>query len=104
MHVVAHVLSQGLAPVALRAHMLREGDRQRRYILDREAALVWRSWVGLVELLAAHFGRWPLVHSHFGFEAACGLRSALDHNVAADLALVVAEAVIEPLRCRQQQQ
>ena len=95
-HVVAHVLAQRAAPVALRGDVLGPGDRQRRDRLDREPALVVPGRVGLVELLAAHLGRRRLVHPHLGVEAARRLRRPLHHEVAADLVEVVAQAVGEP--------
>ena len=49
-HVVAHVLAQRGAPVALRGDVLGPGDRQRRDGLDGEPALVGLGRVGLVEL------------------------------------------------------
>ena len=54
--VVAHVLAQHLAPVALGGDVLGPGDRQRRDVLDGEAALVVLGRVGLVELLGLTSG------------------------------------------------
>ena len=95
MHVVAHVLAQRGAPVALGGDVLGPGDRQRRDGLDGEPALVVLGRVGLVELLAADLGRRRLVHPDLGVEAAGGLRRALHHQVAADLVEVVAQPVRE---------
>ena len=103
-HVVAHVLAQRGAPVPLGGDVLGPGDRQRRDGLDREPALVVPGRVGLVELLGAHLGRRRLVHPHLGVEAARGLRRALDHEVAANLVEVVAQAVGEAAGRRVQQQ
>ena len=69
-HVVAHVVAQGRAPVALGGDVLGPGDRQRRDGLDGEPALVGLGRVGLVELLGADLGRRRLVHAHLGVEPA----------------------------------
>ena len=88
--VVAHVLAQDLAPVALGGDVLGVGDRQRRDVLEREPPPVGLGGVGLVELLGADLRRRRLVHPDLGVEAAGDLRRPLDHQVAADQAVVVA--------------
>ena len=96
MHVVAHVLAQRPAPVALRRDVLGPGDGQRRDGLDGEPAPEVPGGIGLVELLGADLGRRRLVHPDLGVEPARGLRRALHHQVAPDLVEIVAHAVGEP--------
>ncbi len=104
MDVVAHVLPQRRAPVALRDDVLGPGDRQRRHGLDRPAPLVRLAGIGLVELLGRHLRRRRLVHPDLVVEPAGGLRSALHHQVAPDLVGVVAQPVRIASGGRQQQQ
>ena len=102
--VVAHVLAQHVAPVALGDDVLRVGDRQRRDALDREAALVVLGGIRLVERLGRHLGRGRLVRPDLLRVPAGGLGRALHHDVAADEVVVVAEAVGKLAAGRVQQQ
>ena len=54
-----------------------------------------RAGVGLVEVLGGHLGWRGFVHAQLGREPPGALGGALDHDVAADLVLVVAEPVRE---------
>ena len=93
--VVAHVGAQGGAPVAVALHVLGPADGQRRDGLDGEPAGKAATLVGLVELLAGDLGGRRLVHAQVLGEAPGDLGGALDHDVAADLVVVVAQSVGE---------
>src|SRR5579872_2770423 len=80
-----------------------EGHRQRRDALQRETPLVVLAGVGLVEDLAAHLRRRCLVGADLLLVAAGRLGRALDHHVAADLVVVVAQPMGEPRAGRVEQ-
>ena len=73
--------------------MLGPPDGQRRDGLDREPAGKAAALVGLVELLAGDLRRRRLVHAQVHRKATGDLSGALDHHVAADLVVVVAQPV-----------
>ena len=81
------------APVAVGQDVLGPLDRQRADGLDREPAGEAARLVGLVELLGGDLGRRRLVHPHLLREAPSHLRGALNHHVAADLIVLVGQAV-----------
>ena len=104
MHEVAQVLAQRRTPMPLRDDVLGPGDRQRADVLDRPPPPVRLAGVGLVELLGADL-RWRrLVHPDLLLEPAGGLRCALDHQVAPQVVVLVAQALGIARGGRQQQQ
>ena len=95
MVVVAHVFAERPAPVSLGEDVLGPSDGLGGDGLNGEPPGETAGRVGFVEVLRGDLWGWGLVHAQLGRESPRALGGALDHDVPADLVVVVGEPVRE---------